>query len=295
MSKKNCLVTRLRALVDDDSLEILDDGSIRYTAFTTTDKGDTVVILGCAGPVEINITDATIKGVYGPNDIQDTEGTNVYRYIADTYTMYSGFIVNESVKEVNLIIKNGMENIASISSADIDINIIPESVRRLQFSNFNSQNPRDHEPFNITQLPLRKMANIQMIQSKTIEGNISNLALLPNKQSLSQLSFNDASNFVGDISVLADFVNLSNVNLTNAGTTGTVEALVKAYVNNGKTAGSIAIGYNMGTASTFDNQPISGNFNKVLTWSTSDDTITISILKQSDDSVWKTKTISKNA
>lgn len=293
MATKNCLVTRLRALVDDDSLEILDDGSIRYTALTITDQGETIVLLGCTGPVEIYITGATIKSVYGPNDIQDTEGTNVYRYIADTYTKYSGFIVNESVNEVKLIVKNGMENITYISSADIDIDIIPESVRSLILSVFST--PIDHKPFNITQLPLRKMANIYNIVSRSIEGNISNLAMLPNKQNLVQLAFIEAQNFVGDISVLAAFVNLSSVNLTRTGTTGTVEALVKAYVNNGRTAGSIAIGYDMGTTATFDGQPISDNFNKVITWSTSDDTITISILKQSDDSVWKTKTISKNA
>lgn len=295
MATKNCLVTRLRALVDDDSLEILDDGTIRFSALTSTVNGEKIVILGCAGPVELNVVGATIKGVYGDITIQDVEG-NTYRFNGNSYTQASGFIINEDLRQVSLLVKSGLENITYIYSPDIDIDYIPAAARQLFLTSAESP-VIEHEEWNLSRLPLRQMSNLSDIRSRTVAGDISALQLLPNKQSLISAGLYGATSLVGDITNLSVFPAITSLNLSGAATTGTVESFVAAFVDAGRTSGRIAIGRDLGTSTTFDGDLLGGSntFNKILTWSTSGDSITITILRDSDQSVWKTKTITKNA
>ena len=140
---KNCLVTRLRAIVQDYNLEFLDDDSIRFKLSTPNKyakpedspvqtyedyNGYKMYYFITSGPVELIIAGGVgIKGVATGNSATDAF-VEINNQTVNITKQCRGSLIFDSteISEVQVIVKNLelFENFQYILSPDINLNAI---------------------------------------------------------------------------------------------------------------------------------------------------------------------------
>lgn len=288
--EKNCLVTRLRAVVDDDSLEILDDGTIRCTWLSITQSSNSVLWFGAYSEFEVRLTTHKINGLnQSPNGT--IEGDNVYKTTGED-NKYAGVILNESLPNythVPLVAVKGIDNIRYVSSCDLSPDLVSNTATNLllyQYKDFGN-------PFTLEDLNLTAKTNLEVINlNGSLKAcNLSGLNSIVNKNKVQNIIVNNNSLLTGDISVLGNFTSLTVVDFSNTGIDGKIEDMIRNFVTNSKTSGSLNISYGTGSQVTFNNATLTGNFGKTVTWSKSGSTVTINLTNTQTSAIIDTVTI----
>ena len=246
--EKNCLVTRLRAVVDDDSLEILDDGTIRCTWLSITQSSNSVLWFGAYSELEVRLT------THKP-----------------------------------LVAVKGIDNIRYVSSCDLSPDLVSNTATNLllyQYKDFGN-------PFTLEDLNLTAKTNLEVINlNGSLKAcNLSGLNSIVNKNKVQNIIVNNNSLLTGDISVLGNFTSLTIVDFSNTGIDGKIEDMIRNFVTNSKTSGSLNISYGTGSQVTFNNATLTGNFGKTVTWSKSGSTVTINLTNTQTSAIIDTVTI----
>lgn len=278
---KNCLLTKLKATVNDDSLDILvTDDYLRMELPVAANNGvsNVVVIYGTdEDPVDIEVLDGTINQV--PDGSTKTDSTHALIGGGYLNSATRGFTVNSSDGTVHVIIKNpekvkGIDGIVSVTGG---ISAIEKMTGITSLTINDNLRGYSSPAFDLSDIDWSVFTGINSIKASylnSVSGNVSNLAALPTV--IQSIALNNNSGITGNINAFGRLTNLTMLSLTMAKTSGTVESLVQAMRANGKTTNSsgIAIGYNMGDNVTFNGAAITNNTSKTLTWTASTITIT---------------------
>lgn len=276
---KNCLLTKLKATVNDDSLDILiTDDYLRMELPVATSVGvdNAVVIYGTnEDPVDIEVLDGTITRVPDGSTLIDS----THALIGSTYMDNStqGFVVSSTNSTVHVIVKNpdkvkGISGIVSVTGGISQI----EKMTGLEVFYINTNNRGYSSPaFSLSDIGWGSFTSLIRLADLygNITGDISSLSALP--ATMTQISLNNNSEITGNINSLGKFTNLTILGLNGTGITGTVESFVQAMRANGKTTNSegINIGNTLSNA-TFNGATIPSGTAKTLTWTASTITIT---------------------
>lgn len=297
---KNCLLTQLKAVVNDDTLPILVEGDT-YQALVTSVDDENVVYLGALGALEVMVIGATIKGVYPAN-------TSVYTVSGNKVTcsgeapLNSGFTINESdVPYVTLVVKSGMDNIGNVRPRQIETDIISDHVKDLTFSvekdgTYNYYNG----VVNLSTLDMSRFDSLSIFRAvyptatspSLISGNVSAFSALPNKNLFTLLQLIGNVDIVGSLYEFVPFININNLSLSVTGITGDWVEFVrrqKAAPYN-RTEGNIFISSDHANSVTFNGVDMDVTYStykmqgKRIIWETTGETTTVSLVLNSDTS-----------
>lgn len=246
----NCLITRLKGSVDNDSL--LKIGELRLKASKVElakSEGSSLDYICHQG------------GIYSDSDKKKPithsgiESNSVTIY-ADSDSIFS-ILPKYNLTELYLTgldsVSGGLSsfNIKGLRNLDIKGNI-EDDVENLN---------KDIVALFITQAPNIKMS----------------LDSISKFKNLTYLTLKSPSQLVGDISRLGSLINLTNLNIDeNTGISGTLESFVQAQRQYGRKTNSTGIlcGYLAGTQITFNNEQLVTLYDKKLVWT--ETTITLS-------------------
>jgi hypothetical protein len=264
-----CLVTKLKAVVNDDSLPFL--GGIRVKkAYVDSPSGDTQFIsLASYSTIEC----IALKGAefYSTNQLTSTIGNKV---MADmgllTWITNGGDFVIKNKYDLKEI---GLSTLDSIQFSDLKG---LSKIKRLELTGHTTNAIKadlsvfaESLPADMETLVLRKC---------NLTGDVSSLSHI----ALKKLVVSAQVGVNGDISLL-NFSRLERLEVADTSVTGTLESIVAKAISSGRPTGSIVMPYMKAISNvTYQGLPLPSNsnvpsagMNNTLSW-TADGTITLS-------------------
>lgn len=221
-----CLVTKLRASVADDSLTSL--GVLRLTLKAKSQGTDAIVGTGCKLSLvsgNLNVTDINTGEVMIP-PFNFTSG-------------YKKIVVGEEGAVIDISNKYEITNMEAIASV-----MMPTPFSYFFFCD-----------------KLTTMNDFDGAMGNGFVGDVSDLSKFPK---LARLRLRNKE-CVGDVANLGDLLNLTFLELNGDALTGKIEDMVVRYRKNGKTSGNLNLGY-FATAVTFNGKAMTLDGTSSLSW-----------------------------
>lgn len=258
----DCLVTKLKGTVNDDSLNRL--GCIKLKGHSLSNE---------------RITNTFFKMIY------DTEST---------FYKNKGTLIATTSTDVNSPIVTGTIFAGHFGQGDFNVdfekyNLIEIELHQLnddidEFINWDDFSYcKKLKKIYITHIKLdlselnkySKLTSINFGDSTSRwEGITGNISSLKNNTLLTEINLNRCINVVGELSQLGTLTQLSNLFISTTSITGTVEDFVEAQRNAGRTEGSIEVPY-IGSCVgvSFNGRSIENKSDSVLTWTSTSITL----------------------
>lgn len=212
--EKNCLVTKYKSTVQDDSLLRIGEMRVKVTSVDSPSAGTQSIKIITSAPVTLEIigdgyfTDATLSENKGK-----TISVNGYSLIYFSNGNFEVAILNKyALTEFDITAVGGtFSNNKAIDIKDLsysDINVL------------NVENSKSYGDISV----LKNMKNLTAIQALNaqLSGDISNVKGLT---SLSVLNLGNNTEITGDISTISNLTNLTTVGLFNTKVTGDIANL----------------------------------------------------------------------
>lgn len=251
-----CLVTRLKASVNDSNLPVL-GGMMCNIAPITNDDGTVTLSLGAteSGKLEVELLNSTFEdGVTTKKTIQAT--AEYLKCKAPEGGILQIAIYNKMyLRRITELyaIPSGLQELNGLPIVEITLN---KNAQGLNFSE-------------LTTMSLDEVENFTMYSgTPSLSGKVEDLVSALNPAKLKNFIFLAASLPSFDIGVFGKYINLTTLNITAVPATGTVESFVNAQRSAGRTSCSgIAIGSQMGNKVTFNGEVLStATGAKTLSW-----------------------------
>lgn len=252
-----CLVTRLKASVNDPNLPIL--GALKLILYTT--DGNIIIGAETPGVVEVELLNTTFS---------DGTKKKTINSMSDTLpvAMTNG--------DVEVAVYNKSSFWYTFGLKNVDGGLAELTGTKLQELNFSNKTDADFSTAAGASFPYVK--SFVAFGGSTAKGDVSALinALSPSKLT-TFLFLQNATNLQSfDISLFGKFTKLTELNVSDAKVHGTIEAFVKGQRSYGRTScDALKMGYKMGTDVTFNGEsiPVGDYSNKTLSWTST--TITL--------------------
>lgn len=289
---KNCLVTKLKASVDNDSLLKLGEGV--FLAKYSSSAWYIFSVYTAEVPKGIvTVTGATVKSggekidanhfyagytLNGAVNLENASAGAIVKFSVDnkynlskiTSAPLNGFADVKYCHLVEFFLTPALIPFDNIESLNLDemqgwVNPLELTKFNVDLNNLNAANYLYGDIANLAQFT--NLTELVIVQSN-ISGNIASLAPLVN---LTTLQFNKNANITGNIASLGTLVNLTTLNSFNTNLIGSIEGFVQAQRTAGRTTEStgITIPYGLGSGVTFNGNLIGNALNRVLTWTAS--------------------------
>jgi hypothetical protein len=263
----DCLVTKLKGVVDNDNLSKL--GVLQYEVYVDNGKAFGIKCAN-AGESVITLKNATVASVVRGTVIDSTHvSIGVEGQSGNTFVT-----INENISSVIVEVSNkynitylGDTGIKAIKGGLAETDYLSE-LAKLCLNNYGSDSNLSAFA-NAKYTDSLKLLYIDNSGGK-MSGDISSLSIFKNLQNF-RCTNNTAIN--GNILSFDTLTDLAALNIDGTRISGTVEEFVAAQRTAGRTTGSIQLGYTMALV-TYNGLPITGSSDKTLAWTA--DSITIS-------------------
>lgn len=235
---KNCLITRLKAVVNDSSLEIL--GQQKIYVSEQSGKPSPSLILKTNDNVELECTDSLVLGgqqvlTLAPN-IEHQLGVKGSGYLLfkDKYSIVK-------INNYNADIVTDLAQITSMMSLSI-FDIVGETIYG-DVAKFLNSNIAITELCLESALVFGNLSEVNTdffdkcqnfrINSPSVECNISQFA---NNKALTKFRVNDAFGVTGDIALLPNKQSITSFNIYGSGIYGSLESYISSAISSGKSS-----------------------------------------------------------
>lgn len=258
---ENCLVTKLKSVVDNDALEVLGYLSVVYDA-----TGDSMyrhdihinVVAASTGSVKV----VARKGIIKANAQTDLPSPQiVLANSSATYHFTPGIVSIYDIQK---------ETLKSLSGYGVTLKKLHNLPYLVNISNIPVDN------LDIKNVP---MLNSIIIKGSTITGDIKKLLL--NCPNLTSIEITECANITGDISEFGILTGLTTLKLGGSDIEGSVEDFVARQKISGNPSNTTGIDISWLGAGTgikyIDSKEAISQNNLILTWETSGANTTINI------------------
>lgn len=258
---ENCLVTKLKSVVDNDALEVLGYLSVVYDA--TGDsmyRHDIHIGVGAASTGSVKVV--ARKGIIKANAQTDLPSPQiVLANSSATYHFTPGIVSIYDIQK---------ENLKSLAGYGVTLKKLHNLPYLVNISNIPVDN------LDIKNVP---MLNSIILKGSTITGDIKKLSL--NCPNLTSIEITECANITGDISEFGILTGLTKLKLGGSDIEGSVEDFVarqKISGNPSNTTGIDISWLGSGTGIKYiDSKEAISQDNLILTWETSGANTTINI------------------
>ena len=242
----NCLFTKLKGVVNNDSLKIF--GAFKISA-------------NCASSLKLKVQSTKAQNVKVLEGFVSIRGENVSEFTVPANTLYTIF---SDVSRKIVLLFSDKYSIVSFESPYASLGFDLED---LKYS--DNLHIVDCAVDSVDVIgDVSSVENLNLIEkfnldhSSKVTGNISTFSGLT---TLTELKLSGCNRLEGDIESFGNLTSLISLRLGETVLGGTLESLVKAQVGNGRTSGSIVMGYLKTTNVTFNGVKPNDN-EATLTW-----------------------------
>ena len=229
----DCLVTKLKSVVDNDSLKT-------FGAFKISLDG--------AASTKLKVQSAKAQNVKVLEGFVTISGQNVSEFTVPANTLYT--IYSDVSRKVVLLFSDKY-SITSIVSPFAGLGFDLEDLKYSDNLHIVDCGADSVDVIgNVSSVEnLNLIEKFNLKRSSKVTGNISAFSGLT---TLTELTLPGCNRLEGDIESLGNLTSLISLRLGETVLGGTLESLVKAQVGNGRTSGSISMGYLKTTNMTFN-------------------------------------------
>ena len=270
-----CLITKLNGVVNINNFKYIDAVVVKFNVVEQQKNTNSSIVVNCVNDKTLRVE--CIKGHFTDSSFSNDLGS-----VNDNFTKGRLFVSNGAVLKIN-----SKQNIQKISFED---GISDDGNKEIDLDDLKYCSNLESLLIggnNITgSLEMVAKNKLEMLSIKNTHFCTDTLAISKVLSvNATNLELKGATNVIGDISLLADAIALTNINMMNTGISGNIETLLERMWKKGKKSGTLKL--ILGGAVSFNGKTHGdGGYSIIVTFSDSSIVAAADITRTFNGSAW---------